>query len=234
MERGRDSLMNKEEFIEGVKNLEIPLILGFNYRQKKFSVLNLTSDNKDLKDYDITAPENFQKYIDNVMKKQNTEFAIGKYDEDRTIYRSELFGGKEKRTIHLGLDIWVRPGIKVLSPFNGRVHSFANNSSKGDYGGTIILEYKLKNKIFWVLFGHLSLRSLEGLYEGKAIRKGEAFAEIGQSSENGFWPPHLHLQIILDLLGKKGDFFGVASQSERRFFLSICPNPNLILNINGL
>ena len=36
---------------------------------------------------------------------------------------------------------------------------------------------------------------------GKKIKKGEWIGKIGNSNENGKWLPHLHFQIILDLLG---------------------------------
>jgi murein DD-endopeptidase MepM/ murein hydrolase activator NlpD len=109
------------------------------------------------------------------------------------------------------------------------VHSFQNNTAWSDYGPTIILEHSLSNQRFFTLYGHLSLESLEGLYEGKRIEKGEKIAEFGNYPINGDWSPHLHFQIILDLLGKKGDFFGVCTPQEQEVFAKICPNPNLIL-----
>ncbi|WP_238593699.1 hypothetical protein, partial [Endozoicomonas atrinae] len=54
------------------------------------------------------------------------------------------------------------------------------------------------------------------------------------SEVNGHWPPHLHFQVISDLLDQKGDFIGVAPKSERDYYLSICPDPNLILGIPSL
>ena len=45
---------------------------------------------------------------------------------------------------------------------------------------------------------------------------------MGDFPINGNWPPHLHFQIILDLLDKKGDFPGVAAPSERDLWLGLC------------
>lgn len=66
---------------------------------------------------------------------------------------------------------------------------------------------------------------------GKPVAAGEQIATIGSMDENGGWPPHLHFQIILDMLGKEGDFIGVAPASQRAIWTSICPDPNLILGI---
>ena len=105
------------------------------------------------------------------------------------------------------------------------MHSFQDNAHFGDYGPTIILQHDLAGKTVYSLYGHLSRASLEGLHEGKAFRAGEKLAEIGPFPENGDWPPHLHIQLITDLLGHRGDFPGVCSVANRERFLAICPDP---------
>src|SRR5262249_60713068 len=49
--------------------------------------------------------------------------------------------------------------------------------------------------------------------------------------ENGGWPPHLHFQIILDLLERDADFPGVARSSEPAVWTSLSPDPNLLRRI---
>ena len=72
---------------------------------------------------------------------------------------------------------------------------------------------------------------LEGLKEGRKVKKGEAFCDFGKAEENGFWPAHLHFQLMCDMEGKKGDYPGVCSKKELDFYLDNCPNPNLLLSI---
>ena len=144
------------------------------------------------------------------------------------------FGGKEPRTVHLGIDLWAAPGTAVLAPLAGTVHSFANNPAAGDYGPTIVLEHVLQGVRFCTLYGHLSLSSLHGLGKGTAFLAGQRMATIGRPPTNGNWPPHLHFQIIRDMLGKRGDFFGVAPLSQRAELLDLCPDPNRILRIAKL
>jgi 4-aminobutyrate aminotransferase-like enzyme len=49
--------------------------------------------------------------------------------------------------------------------------------------------------------------------------------------ENGGWPPHLHFQIILDLLDYGRDFPGVAKASQRSLWKALSPDPNILIGI---
>src|ERR1700756_2868072 len=48
------------------------------------------------------------------------------------------------------------------------------------------------------------------------IARGERFAEVGTTEENGGWVPHLHFQIATGLLDLGTDFPGVAPASDLR------------------
>ena len=162
---------------------------------------------------------------------------VGRYDEARCLYSSPLFGdnGKptaERRTVHLGMDLFVEPGTTVSAPFEATVQAVANNSAALDYGPVVILKHNPEAGIeFYTLYGHLSVDSIAGLAVGQKIEAGEVFARIGAARENGGWVPHLHFQIILDLLERGTDFPGVALASEREVWTSFSPDPNLILRI---
>ena len=194
--------------------------------------LDFTSANQELKRVDISNTDAFTAYINTLLDHHN-KIGVGGYGEDRFIYkRSSLFAGeKEPRSIHLGIDIWVPEGTKVYNPLPAKVHSFNYNADFGDYGGTIILQHELDSVVFFTLYGHLSKASLNDLYEGKRMDKGISIAQIGGPQENGQWPPHLHFQLISDMLDKKGDFFGVAPPSEKEYYLNLCLNPDYILKI---
>ena len=75
------------------------------------------------------------------------------------------------------------------------------------------------------------MECLEGLYEGKNIEAGEKIAEFGNYPINGNWSPHLHFQVITDVMGKKGDFPGVCEPSRKDEYAKICPNANLLLGL---
>ncbi|MBU0545934.1 peptidoglycan DD-metalloendopeptidase family protein, partial [Patescibacteria group bacterium] len=152
------------------------------------------------------------------------------------IYRhSSLFAGEsESRSLHLGIDVFVPTGTPLYAPLNGTVHSFRDNAEQGDYGPTIIIRHELDGVLFYTLYGHLSRESMASLRVGQNFASGDRLAEIGATKINGGWPPHVHFEIITDMLGRVGDFFGVAPLSRREYFANLCPDPNLILQIPGL
>lgn len=171
------------------------------------------------------------------MADEGVKVAIGRYNEARPLYRSAAFLAPaseraEWRSVHIGLDIFMDPGTPVFAPLDGTVHSFANNRARCDYGPCIILEHRTpEGAPFFTLYGHLTEESLEGLSAGKAVSKGERIGAIGTYPTNGDWPPHLHFQIITEMLGMRGDFPGSCRPSQRDVWLSISPDPNLIARI---
>jgi 4-aminobutyrate aminotransferase-like enzyme/Ser/Thr protein kinase RdoA (MazF antagonist) len=189
---------------------------------------------------ELSDVEVFTRLLFDRMKAANSSVGIGRYNEARPIYTGDQYklegnNGPEWRTVHLGLDMFMEAGSPVLAPLEGIVHSFRNNDSPLDYGPTIILQHTVDLKgrqlTFYTLYGHLSVDSLDGLYEGKPIAQGMTFARIGTYPVNGGWPPHLHFQIISDLLDRTGEFPGVARPSQRDIWLSLSPDPNLIAGI---
>lgn len=163
---------------------------------------------------------------------------IGRYDEPRLIYANDDFAtlgedGVEFRTIHIGLDVFLPAGEPVFSPLDGVIHSLRDNAARLDYGPCVIVEHDAGGMPFWTLYGHLSRASLEGLRPGMRIAAGRPLGAIGAYPENGDWPPHLHFQVITDLLGFDGTFPGVARPSDRAVWRSLCPDPNIICGIPG-
>jgi 4-aminobutyrate aminotransferase-like enzyme len=162
---------------------------------------------------------------------------IGRYDEARLIYTGDLFAttgndGPERRTVHLGLDVFMAAGSAVLAPLDGVVTSAVDNAGPLDYGPTIILEHApAGGPRFYTLYGHLSRESLRNLRAGQAVTRGQRIGTLGDASVNGGWPPHLHFQIIADLVGRTGEFPGVAPASQRAVWLSLSPDPNLVAHV---
>lgn len=221
--------------IQSIKH-EIKPVLKFNLNAENVFAFDFSLNNSELHEIDLSDTMAFSDYIFCKMAEKGTPVALGRYNEERSIYaRSELFESAEgPRTIHLGIDLWVQAGTAVYAPITGKVHSFKNNFRHGDYGPTIILQHEFNQVIFYTLYGHLTLDSIENMDEGHKIEAGQEIARIGNYPINGNWPPHLHFQIIIDMQGKKGDFWGVASAKDRNHLLELCPDPNIILNIRNL
>jgi len=227
--------LNKK-LIEKLNKHQFASVVPFDLHGPNVYVFDFSDSNEELKNQAFSDIQEFIDWSFKKLKENNAPVGVGGYAENRSIYkRSDVFkSNDEYRSIHLGIDITAEAGTEIYAPLEGKTHSFKNNSSFSDYGPTIILEHNLDGEIFYTLYGHLSLNSLEGLFEGKKIKKGEKIAELGDSTVNVGWPPHLHFQLITDMLGKKGDFIGVCLPSEKDYYLNICPDPNLILKIKKL
>ncbi len=171
------------------------------------------------------------------MAQAGVAVGVGRYDEARGIYVSRLFGAgeratDERRTVHLGIDLFVEPGATVRAPLPGIVHVLANNAAPQDYGPLVVLRHETGDGVpFFTLYGHLTEDTLPALAVGQRVEAGQAIARVGAPPTNGDWPPHLHFQVILDLLAKDADFPGVALPSQQAIWTSFSPDPNLLLGI---
>ena len=172
----------------------------------------------------------FSRFIQD--SKGSNKYGVGGYLEHRKMYEShENFatGQQDYRNIHLGIDIWAEAGMEVFAPMDGIIHSFQVNEGSGNYGPTILLAHQIRGEKIYSLYGHLSSHDLDGLIPGQEIRQGQIMAHVGNPSENGGWPPHLHFQLIRDLQNFVGDYPGVCSQRDLDFYAQNCPNPALFM-----
>ncbi|WP_452220353.1 peptidoglycan DD-metalloendopeptidase family protein [Lacinutrix salivirga] len=210
-------------------------VIDATISKKDYVAIDLSKNNTDLNQFDIASSKAWEQYINSYLQHKNAKVAFGGYLEHRNLYtRSAYFTKQEpehQRKIHLGLDLWCEAGTTVLAAFNGRIHSFKNNTNFGDYGPTIIVEHKIKGTIFYTLYGHLSLESLSNLKIGQDIKQGETIATLGKAEVNGDYAPHLHFQIIKDLQGNLGDYPGVCSANDLAFYTENTVNPELVLSL---
>jgi murein DD-endopeptidase MepM/ murein hydrolase activator NlpD len=165
--------------------------------------------------------------IDQEMSAAGTNFAFGRWAEPRELYSNAHFAGDadESRTIHMGVDLFCKPGTPVHSPLDGVVAHVANNDRELDYGPLVIVRHKDDTGEFFTLYGHLSLDTLQRVQAGQSVVAGDQIASVGEPPTNGNWPPHLHFQIINDLLDHGIDFPGVALRSEQAYWLDLSPSP---------
>jgi 4-aminobutyrate aminotransferase-like enzyme/Ser/Thr protein kinase RdoA (MazF antagonist) len=173
----------------------------------------------------------------NVMKATGSDVVVGRYDEARPLYSSSIFDGEggvldERRTIHLGMDLFVEAGSPVFTPLDGVVHVVANNAQPQDYGPLVIVRHTTgAGEVFYTLYGHLGEDTFDEVSPGDDVAKGQRIGSVGAPPINGDWPPHLHFQIITDLLDMNADFPGVGFASQRGVWRSLSPDPNAILGI---
>ncbi|MGH2497133.1 MAG: aminotransferase class III-fold pyridoxal phosphate-dependent enzyme [Ktedonobacteraceae bacterium] len=171
------------------------------------------------------------------MQATHSPLGVGRYNEARILHTSierhiEDNNGPQWHTIHLGLDLFIAAGSPVYAPLAGIVHSFNINDETGG-GSTLVLQHSVAHGTltFYTLYGNLSPGSLDSLRNGMPVKQGAQIARTGDYPANGNLPPHLHFQLITDMLDRQGNFPAFALPDERDIWLSLSPDPNLIAGI---
>ncbi|MGY6523400.1 MAG: peptidoglycan DD-metalloendopeptidase family protein [Mongoliitalea sp.] len=207
-------------------------VLGQVLNRKNTEVMDFSPKNTELQRVNLSDTKAFNDFVFEQLRQAGKEFGIGGYFEHRAIYkRSQVFatGAADFRDIHMGIDIWTAAFTPIFAPLDGVIHSFQDNAGFGNYGPTIILEHSIHNHTLYSLYGHLCLEDLKDIHVGQMIKAGEKIAHVGPLPENGDWPPHLHLQLMWDMLGNWGDFPGVCSHRDQEKFKAICPDPTYLI-----
>ena len=168
-----------------------------------------------------------------IEKKYPKSILANGYLETRPFYTTKAFmmdgnNGPQYRTVHLGTDFWVDAKTPLHAAYDGKVVILHHNDYLKDYGPLLVLEHQFEAGQFYTLYGHLTLLSLTLTTIGQEVKKGDLIGYIGDASENGIWTPHLHFQVMLDLLGNTENFPGVAFPTEKNVWKSICQNPGLL------
>jgi murein DD-endopeptidase MepM/ murein hydrolase activator NlpD len=153
-------------------------------------------------------------------------WAIGRYDEDRAIYTTPLFGGR--RTVHVGIDLGGPAGVAVHAPCDGTVVEVGVNPDPGDYGPTLVTEHEVDGALLWILFGHLSNASLAHSRVGRRFLAGDVLGWLGTPDENGGYPPHVHVQLAVER-PVTHDLPGAVAPEDRAGALRRYPDPRRIL-----
>lgn len=215
---------------------EIFPVMGERLDSQNTFSLDFSPSNAELPKVDLSSTEKFNDFVFGQLRDAGKKYGIGGYFEQRAIYsRSEVFVTEKEdfRDIHLGVDIWTDAFAPVYAPLDGKIHSFQNNEGFGNYGATIILSHQIKGVTLYSLYGHLALQDLEGVSVGKEFKAGDLLCHLGPFPENGDWPPHLHFQLMWDMMDNWGDFPGVCSHREVEKYKAICPDPNILLQFEG-
>jgi len=175
--------------------------------------------------------------VDAVLGAGGARIGIGRWGEPRPIYSAPAFGGDDplapRRTRHLGVDLFAPAGTPVHAPLAGEVAGTGWSSQRFDYGGWALLRHRTDDGVpFATFYGHLARSVFTDLEFGRRINAGETFATLGGRSENGDWPPHLHLQLLAageEQWGETPD--GVADPDDFAACAALYPNPAPLLNL---
>ena len=188
----------------------------------------------------IESMDALEHFIWSQFPDQQNAVGVGGYLERRSIYHRQSSYADYRlpsghlRDTHLALDFWTGAETPVYAPLDGIVHSMTYTPVVGQFGGCVVLRHQIDGVTFHTLYGHLSRDSVVDYESGQSIQAGQELARLGKGHENGYWPAHLHFQLVIDMQDMHGDYYGVAAQSELNFYRRNCPDPNLLLKIQCL
>ena len=172
-------------------------------------------------------------YIEPFRRELGERIGVGSYDEVRPIYLSDMFKLEDhrRRAAHIAVDLFAPADTPIYAPLPGTVHILRDFPAAEDHGPLLILRHEpTPDLCFYTQYAHLSPATLDRWRVGQAVEAGDLLAHIGDYPRNGNWIPHLHFQIVVDMLDAD-NFPGVCSVDLRRLYTALCPDPNLILRL---
>jgi 4-aminobutyrate aminotransferase-like enzyme len=123
------------------------------------------------------------------------------------------------------MDFFTTPGTEVLAVLDGEIVAV---SKTGEDTAVVLQHEPVPGQIrFFSIYRYLSPESVQGLEAGQKVGKGDQLGDVGDS----ILPPHLHFQFALDLLDYGVKLPGASTPDERHMWTSICPDPNLVLQV---
>jgi 4-aminobutyrate aminotransferase-like enzyme/Ser/Thr protein kinase RdoA (MazF antagonist) len=156
---------------------------------------------------------------------------LGRYLEPRLLGGPAEVPGldcAERRTVPLGVCLFMAPGTAVTTPLAGRVAALERVAAIG----AVLLRHEVQGgPTFFTRYGGLDLASLAPLEVGQTVAAGSPLATIGPASDG--LPPHLDLQVVVDAFGLGTGVPTAVGPSERDLWAELCPDPNLILGVPG-
>jgi murein DD-endopeptidase MepM/ murein hydrolase activator NlpD len=164
------------------------------------------------------------------------DMGVGNWMEQRCVYQSSNYESTRlpgaMRDCHLGLDVFAPAGTPLYLPLAGEVMVAEVRDMQLDYGGMLVLRHSGDaHPDFYTIWGHLSHASARRWQPGDRIAAGTAFAHLGDFAENGWWLPHLHLQLCLITLPDFADAPGAGESAYAEVWQDIFPNPAPLLGL---
>jgi len=186
-----------------------------------FPVMNFPDKVETLDLTDGFDPDKMDRFID------RGHWAIGGYLERRKqMYTAPQY--ENRRNIHMGVDIWAPADEPVFAPVHGSIAYKAYHGQTGNYGGTLVIKHNIKDEPLFALYGHLSMQSVTETVIGERVEAGEIIGRIGEFSENGNWPPHLHLELSVED-PEEADMPGVVAGDQVAKAKERHPNPKILI-----
>lgn len=116
---------------------------------------------------------------------------------DKGGYRKFGWIDPKTKKMHNGHDFNCPIGTPVKSVADGEVVFCGMMDGFGSFnpttkGGAIIIKHKVDNKVFYALYGHITINDF---FKNKKVREGETIGFVEKYTSSGVSCPHLHFCI---------------------------------------
>ena len=174
-------------------------------------------------------PEEAEALWRTIAAQEGIELGIGPWGEDRPVYSSDafrsVFAPDRRRSLHLGLDLFAPAGTNVRTPLDGTVVDLFETDVPLDYGHAVLLRHEPDGLSFYSLWGHLSAETIRNRRIGERLKAGDVIGQLGTTSENGNWQPHVHIQLITYAPERAADVIGAGEAEYRNVWEELFPDP---------
>jgi 4-aminobutyrate aminotransferase-like enzyme/Ser/Thr protein kinase RdoA (MazF antagonist) len=174
-------------------------------------------------------PDEAERLWRTIADKDGVELGIGPWGEERPVYSSDafrsVFAPDQRRTMHLGLDLFAPAGSNVRTPLDAIVVDVLETDIPLDYGHAVLLKHRPDDLVFYSLWGHLSAQTVRDRKVGERLKAGEVIGQLGGTHENGNWQPHVHIQLITYEPERAADIIGAGEASYRDVWQELFPDP---------
>jgi 4-aminobutyrate aminotransferase-like enzyme/Ser/Thr protein kinase RdoA (MazF antagonist) len=174
-------------------------------------------------------PEEAERLWRAIAERDGIELGIGPWGEERPVYSSDafrsVFAPDQRRSLHLGLDLFAPAGSTIRTPLDGTVVDLFETDLPLDYGYAVLLKHEADGLVFHSLWGHLSAQTVRDRKLGERLKAGDVIGQMGAPHENGNWQPHVHIQLITYQPACAADVIGAGETGYRAVWEELFPDP---------
>jgi len=209
-------------------------ILNDDISSKPHMVFDLSIESLEFNPFeDLNDTKEVISYVYKSLKSSKKEIGMCRQNEVRLDYTKSLTNSFDSPTVHLGLDIFLFPKTPIYSPIEGTLVSKIQDKNSSNHNYIVILEHLFGNNNlrFFTLYKNLDEVTIKEIAIGKRFKKGELLGYAGRLENKKIPLFHVYFQVIIDLLGNMDNLPSVINASQKKIWLSLCPDPNIFLKI---
>lgn len=141
----------------------------------------------------LLQPAVTQQMLDELHTKLGVSWSYGSYLEDRSTLLRGSYLDDSGGHIHLGVDVNVPPGTPIAAPCDATVANIFDDGDEQQGWGPRLILRPCDESAPYIVLGHLTPLRFK---VGEPVLTGQILAEVAPPPFNGYWFPHLHVQLL--------------------------------------